>query len=77
MQEQVFWQKLWSMVDPHWSSPFLKACTQWKGPTLEQFLKNCSLWEGPTLKKFMEDYLPWEGPLTGGGEQREQKELQR
>ncbi|KAK4830527.1 hypothetical protein QYF61_011506 [Mycteria americana] len=30
-----------------WSSLFLKDCTPWKGPTLEQFVKNCSLWEGP------------------------------
>ncbi|KAM9591242.1 uncharacterized protein ACIBXB_006115 [Morphnus guianensis] len=46
--------------DPLWSSPFLKDCTPWKGPMLEQFMKNCSPWEGPTLEKFMEDCLPWE-----------------
>ncbi|GAB0208359.1 AN1-type zinc finger protein 5-like [Grus japonensis] len=41
----------------HWSSLFLKDCTLWKGPTLEQFLKTCSPWEGLMLEKFMEDCL--------------------
>ena len=49
------------MGDPRWSSLFLKDCTLWKGPTLEQFMKNCSLWEGLMLEKFMEDCLPWGG----------------
>jgi len=31
--------------DPRWSSLFLKDCTLWKGPMLEQFVKTCSLWE--------------------------------
>ncbi|GAB0181320.1 hypothetical protein GRJ2_000597300 [Grus japonensis] len=35
--------------DPRWSSLFLKVCTLWKGPMLEQFVKNCSQWEGLTL----------------------------
>ena len=54
--------------DPRWSSLFLKDCTPWKGPTLEQFVKNCSPWEGLTLEKFVEDCLPWEGPHAGAGE---------
>ncbi|GAB0209457.1 hypothetical protein GRJ2_003411400 [Grus japonensis] len=60
---------LWG--NPHWTSLFLKDCTLWKGPMLEQFVKNCSLWEGPTLEKFMKDCLPWEGPHAGAGEERE------
>jgi len=35
------------MGDPHWSSLFLKDCTLWEGPTLEQFMEDCVLWEGP------------------------------
>jgi len=58
--------------DPHWSSPFLKDCTPWKGPMLEQFLRNLSLWEGPTLE-FMEGCLPWEGPHNGAGEEHEEE----
>ena len=42
------------MGDPRWSSLFLKDCTPWKGPTLEQFVKNCSPWEGLTLEKLVE-----------------------
>ena len=42
------------MGDPRWSSLFLKDCTPWKEPMLEQFMKNCSPWEGLTLEKFME-----------------------
>ena len=57
--------------DPRWSSLFLKDCTPWKEPTLEQFVKNCSLWEGLTLEKFVEDCLLWEGPHAGAGEERE------
>ena len=34
------------MGDPRWSSLFLKDCTPWMGPMLEQFVKNCSPWEG-------------------------------
>lgn len=37
MQERVFWQKL-----AHGSSLFLKDCTPWKGPMLEQLTKNCN-----------------------------------
>jgi len=37
--------------DPHWSSPFLKDYTPWKGPTLGQFMKNCSPWEGLKLEQ--------------------------
>jgi len=40
-QEQVFWQ------DPHWSSPFLKDCTPWKGPMVDRFMENCLLCRGP------------------------------
>jgi len=35
------------MGDPHWSSLFLRDCTPWKGPMLEQFVKDCLPWEGP------------------------------
>ena len=59
------------MEDPLWSSLFLKDCTPWKGPMLEQFMKNCSPWEGLTLEKFVEDCLPWEGPHAGAGEECE------
>ena len=44
--------------DPRWSSLFLKDCTPWKGPMLEQFMKNCSPWEGLMLENFVEDCLP-------------------
>ena len=54
--------------DPRWSSLFLKDCTLWKGPTLEQFVKNCSPWEGLTSEKFVKDCLPSEGPHAGAGE---------
>ncbi|GAB0184449.1 zinc finger and BTB domain-containing protein 5 [Grus japonensis] len=37
--------------DPCWSSLFLKVCTPWKGPMLEQLVKSCSPWEGLTLEK--------------------------
>ena len=60
------------MGDPHWSSLFLKDCTPWEGPMLEQFVKNCSPWEGLTLEKFMKDCLPWEGPHAGAGEECEE-----
>ncbi|KAK4825929.1 hypothetical protein QYF61_003424 [Mycteria americana] len=58
--------------DPRWSSLFLKGCTPWKGPTLEQFTKNCSTWEGLMLEKFMEDCLQWQGPHPGAGEECEE-----
>ncbi|GAB0207522.1 hypothetical protein GRJ2_003217900 [Grus japonensis] len=59
--------------DSRWSSLFLKDCTLWKGPMLEQFVKNCSLWEGPTLKKSVKDCLPWVGPHAGAGEECEKE----
>jgi len=37
--------------DSGWSNLFLKDCTPWKGPTLEQFVEDCLLWEGPTLEQ--------------------------
>ena len=40
--------------DPRWSSLFLKDCSPWKGPMLEQFVKDC---------------LPWEGYHDGAGEE--------
>ncbi|GAB0184576.1 hypothetical protein GRJ2_000922900 [Grus japonensis] len=61
---------LWG--DPHWSSLFLKDCTPWERPTLEQFVKNCSPWEGLTLEKFVEDCLPWKRPHAGAGEENTQ-----
>lgn len=33
--------------ETHWGSLFLKDCTTWEEPMLEQFWKICSLWEGP------------------------------
>ncbi|TRZ13652.1 hypothetical protein HGM15179_013468 [Zosterops borbonicus] len=53
---------------PCWSRLFLKDCTPWKGPMLEQFMKNCNLWERLMLEKFVEDWLLWEGPHTEDGE---------
>jgi len=44
--------------DPRWSSLFLKDCTLWEGPMLEQFVKSCSPWEGLMLEKFVENCLP-------------------
>ncbi|KAK4807231.1 LOW QUALITY PROTEIN: hypothetical protein QYF61_024351 [Mycteria americana] len=35
------------VVDPHWSSVFLKDCILWEGPMLEKVVKDCLLWEGP------------------------------
>jgi len=61
------------MGDPCWSSLFLKDCTPWEGPTLEQFMKNCSLWEGAMLEKFVEDCLPWEGHHTGARDEWEEE----
>jgi len=58
--------------DPRWSSLFLKDCTQWEGPMLEQFVKNCSLWEGLMLEKLMESSPLWEGPFAGAGEESEE-----
>ncbi|GAB0185827.1 hypothetical protein GRJ2_001048000 [Grus japonensis] len=58
--------------DPHWSSLFLKDCTLWERPTLEQFVKNCSQWEGLTLEKLVQDCLLWEGPHAGAGEECEE-----
>lgn len=46
---------------------FLKDCTPWKRPMLEQFIKNCQ-WEGLMLEQLMEDCLPWEGPHVETGE---------
>ncbi|KAK4811345.1 hypothetical protein QYF61_027574 [Mycteria americana] len=43
---------------PHWSSLFLKDCTRWQGPMLEQFLKDC---------------IPWEGPHSGAEEECEEE----
>ncbi|PKU29546.1 neurexin-3-hypothetical protein [Limosa lapponica baueri] len=59
--------------DPCWSSFFMKGCTPWKGPMLEQFVENCSLWEGPMLQKFVEDCLPWMGAHVGAREQCEEE----
>ncbi|GAB0188261.1 hypothetical protein GRJ2_001291400 [Grus japonensis] len=59
--------------DPRWNSLFLKVCTPWKRPTLEQFVKNCSLWEELMLEKFMEDCVLSEGPHAGAGEECEEE----
>ncbi|OPJ82779.1 hypothetical protein AV530_008539 [Patagioenas fasciata monilis] len=63
------------MGDPHWSSLFLKDCTPWNGPMLEQLVKNYSSWEGPMLEKFVQDCLLWEGPQAGAGEECEESFL--
>jgi len=63
------------MGDPHWSSLFLKDCTLWKGPTLEQFMTNCNLREGPMLEMFVEDCLLWEGAHAGPGAECEESSL--
>lgn len=76
-QEQVFGQGLQSMADPQWSSPFLKDCTPWKGPTLKPFLKNCRLWEGPLLEPFMKDYMLWRDTRLKQGNSTREKERQR
>jgi len=55
MMEQAPGRTCDPVGDPHWSSLFLKDCTPWKAPTLEQSIKNCSLREGLMLKKIMED----------------------
>ncbi|XP_075356581.1 uncharacterized protein LOC142409205 [Mycteria americana] len=49
--EQVSVRTCDPIGNPRWSSLFLKDCTLWKGPTLEQFVKNCSPWEGLTLEQ--------------------------
>jgi len=51
---------------------FLKNCTPWKAPTLEQFVKNCSSWQRLMMKKFVEDCFPWEGPCAGEGQECEE-----
>ncbi|KAK4828810.1 hypothetical protein QYF61_000867 [Mycteria americana] len=71
MLEQVSWQDCDPVRDPCWSSTFLKDCTPWEGPTLEQFVKNCSRWEGPMLEKFVEDCLLGVRPHAGAGEECE------
>ncbi|GAB0210393.1 zinc finger and BTB domain-containing protein 5 [Grus japonensis] len=60
------------MGDPRWSSLFLKVCTPWEGPTLEQLVKNRSLRERLTVEKLVEDCLPWEGPQAGAGAECEE-----
>jgi len=59
-------------LGPRCSSLFLKDCTPWKGPTLEQFMKNYSLREGLTLDQFMEDCPLWEGLHAGAGAECEE-----
>ena len=69
MLEQAPGRTCGPVGDPRWSSLFLKDCTPWMGPMLEQFVKNCSPWEGLTLEKFVEDCSPWKacGGLTPVG----------
>ncbi|OPJ75572.1 hypothetical protein AV530_004877 [Patagioenas fasciata monilis] len=45
-ERRPHWRKFSGRTcDSHaWSSLFLKECTLWMGPMLEQFVKNCSLW---------------------------------
>ena len=58
--------------DPRWNSLFLKDCTPWKGPTLEQFVENYSPWKGLALEKLVEGRPLWEGPHAGAGEECEE-----
>lgn len=58
-QEQLFWQELWLVVHPHWSSPLVKDCTPERRLTPEQFLKNSSPCEVPRRKKLMKDCILW------------------
>ena len=60
------------MGDPCWSSLFLKDCTPWMGPMLEQFVKSCSPWEGLRLEKSVKDCVLWEGPHAGAEEECEE-----
>ncbi|GAB0178075.1 EH domain-containing protein 4 [Grus japonensis] len=43
--EQVCWQD--PMVEPRWSSLFLRDSTLWEGPMLDKFVENCLPWVGP------------------------------
>jgi len=61
-----------SVGDPRWSSLFLKHCTLWKGPMLEQSVEDCIPWEGLRLEQFMENLLLWEGPHIGAGTECEE-----
>lgn len=38
--EEVFCHELQPLGGPHWSSAFLKDCTSWRGPMLEQLVKD-------------------------------------
>ena len=77
MQEQVFWKELRPVGHPHWSSLFLKGCTLWKGPMLEQFLRKCNLREGCTLEYSVKDFIPWEGSYTEAGKSMRKEQQQR
>lgn len=58
-------------------SLFLKDCTTWRGPMLEQFTKNCSPLETDNLSS-SSCIIPWKGPYTGAGEQcREERSRDR
>ncbi|GAB0181680.1 EH domain-containing protein 4 [Grus japonensis] len=56
------------MGDPRWSSLFLKVCTPWEGPTLEQLVKNCSPWEGLMLEKLVRTVSCGRGPTLEQGQ---------
>lgn len=45
----------------------------WQG---KQFLKKCSLWEGPTLENVVKDCILWEGPRAGAGEEIEKEKTE-
>lgn len=49
-------------------SLFLKDCTTWRGPMLEQLPKNCSPLETDHLSS-SSCIIPWKRPHTGAGEQ--------
>ncbi|NXT31961.1 PKN2 kinase, partial [Pelecanoides urinatrix] len=61
--------------DSRWSSLFLKDCSPWRGPTLEQCGKNCSPWEGLMLEKFVEDSLLWRDPTLELGKSSRELEI--
>jgi len=63
--------------DPRWSSLFLKECTPWQGPTVEQFVESCSPWEGLMLEKFVENCLHGRDPTLEQRNSVRRKERQR
>lgn len=40
---------------------------------MKYFLKNCSPWKGPILEQFEKDGIPWEGAPTRAEEESEEE----